>query len=76
MLSKQTLKKLYFFDMIIGVVLTAASLFKFCEHSFSYLIGLIVVGFSILGYFSVEKYYDKFYGKIKVKSKKTKKKSK
>ena len=58
MISKQTVKILYNITFILGLVLTIASINK--VRWFSYLIGLVVMCFSIIGYQAVNKYYDGF----------------
>ena len=63
MYSKETLKKLYFMDLIFGLVLCIFSLFRFYADLLSFFIGMLVFIFSILGYICVDKYYDAFYGK-------------
>ena len=58
MLSKKSLKNVYNLTFFLALVLTLASILKF--QQFSYILGIIVMFFSILGYQAVNKYYDGF----------------
>ena len=63
MLTKTKLKQLYFGDFLVAIILCIASLFRFYQHLFSYLIGFLVVALASIGYYAVDRHYDDFYGK-------------
>jgi len=80
MYSKEKLKSFYVFDFFLGLILFFVSLLTFLRYGYfeplSLILGLLVLLLAYVGYASVDKYYDKFYGKKAVSGKKRKKKRK
>jgi len=80
MYSKKKLKRFYVIDFFLGLILFLMSFFAIFKYGYinplSLLIGISVIILAFIGYYSVDKYYDKFYGKKAVSGKKVKRKKK